>query len=110
MILDGMNVERYCESGMPADLSEILAEVANSEGLYDSIAYTYEMDGMIYAVPARFQIPIMVGKEEDINQITDFASLQETPFKAIIVLTGCFLQFLSSLESEKTKNLNFTKF
>lgn len=79
VILDGMNVDAYSESGMLTDLSDVLSEIEKSEGLYENIAYTYQMNGdTVCAVPARFQIPMMVGTQEDLDRITDFASLKET--------------------------------
>lgn len=75
IIMDGMIVEEYCESDLLADLSDVLSEVAETEGICENIAYAYEQDGAVYAVPARFQFPIMVGEEEQINQITDLDSL-----------------------------------
>ncbi|MDO5423078.1 MAG: ABC transporter substrate-binding protein [Eubacteriales bacterium] len=77
IILDGMDVEQSCESGLLADLSNVLRDVANEEGIYDNIVYTYETEGQVYAVPARFRIPILVGPEKNISQITDLSSLAE---------------------------------
>lgn len=78
VILDGMNVERYCESGMLTDLSDVLKEVTEAEGLYENIAYTYKTDNAVYAVPARFRMPVMVGKEGDLSLVTDLVTLKET--------------------------------
>ncbi|MCC8137892.1 MAG: ABC transporter substrate-binding protein [Clostridiales bacterium] len=76
ILLDGMSVDSYSESGMLVDLSGVLSEVAESEGLYENIAYTYQTDsGAVYAVPARFRIMMMVGTQENLNQITDLDSL-----------------------------------
>jgi len=76
ILLDGMSVDSYSESGMLVDLSGVLSEVAESEGLYENIAYTYQMEsGAVYAVPARFRIMMMVGTQDNIDQITDIDSL-----------------------------------
>ncbi|MCD8074594.1 MAG: ABC transporter substrate-binding protein [Lachnospiraceae bacterium] len=76
ILLDGMSVDSYSESGMLVDLSDVLSEVAESEGLYENIAYTYQTDsGAVYVVPARFRIMMMVGTQENLNQITDLDSL-----------------------------------
>ncbi|MCC8050472.1 MAG: extracellular solute-binding protein [Clostridiales bacterium] len=101
ILLDGMSVDSYSESGMLVDLSGVLSEVAESEGLYENIAYTYQEEtpprsasaasrasdaenasrfagaesGAVYAVPARFRIMMMVGTQENLNQITDLDSL-----------------------------------
>ncbi|MCD7762531.1 MAG: extracellular solute-binding protein [Lachnospiraceae bacterium] len=76
ILLDGMSVDSYSESGMLVDLSGVLSEVAESEGLYENIAYTYQMEsGAVYAVPARFRIMMMVGTQDSLDQITDLDSL-----------------------------------
>ncbi|MCC8104002.1 MAG: extracellular solute-binding protein [Clostridiales bacterium] len=76
ILLDGMSVDSYSESGMLVDLSDVLSEVAESEGFYENIAYTYQMEsGAVYAVPARFRIMMMVGTQDNLDQITDLDSL-----------------------------------
>lgn len=75
LLLDGMPVEQYCKSGLLADLSGVLDETAQSEGVYEHIAYAYEEDQAVYAIPARFQIPVMIGKKEDLDRITDLPSM-----------------------------------
>ncbi|MCD7766443.1 MAG: extracellular solute-binding protein, partial [Lachnospiraceae bacterium] len=76
ILLDGMSVDSYSESGMLVDLSDVLSEVAESEGFYENIAYTYQMEsGAVYAVPARFRIMMMVGTQDSLDQITDLDSL-----------------------------------
>lgn len=75
IIMDGMPVEQYCESGLLADLSGVLSEAAKAEGIYENIASAYEKDGAVYAVPARFQFPVMIGEEKKLAQITDLDSL-----------------------------------
>lgn len=77
LILDGMAVEQYCESGLLLDLRDVLQEIAGTDGVYEKIAYTYENNGAVCAVPARFCFPIMVGEEDVISQITDLESLAD---------------------------------
>lgn len=74
IILDGMSVEQYCESGLLLDLSGILREVESEEGIYEKIAYAYKTNEAVYAVPGRFQFPIMVGEKEQLDKITDLNS------------------------------------
>ena len=77
LILDGMAVEPYCESGLLLDLRNVLQEVAEADGVYEKIAYAYEDDGAVYAVPARFCFPVMAGEEGMIRQIVDLDSLTD---------------------------------
>lgn len=75
LILDGLSVEKYAESGLLADLSAVLAEVEADEGIYETIAEAYAADGIIPAVPARFAVPVIQGKAEEIQSVTDLESL-----------------------------------
>ena len=74
MILDGISSETYAEQGMLEDLSGILKEA----GLLDNIesAYTKE-DGSIYEMPVKFGIPMIEGNKEDVQAVTDLASLAD---------------------------------
>lgn len=74
LILDGISSETYAEQGMLEDLSGILKEA----GLLDNIesAYTKE-DGSIYEMPVKFGIPMIEGNKEDVQAVTDLASLAD---------------------------------
>ena len=74
LILDGISSETYAEQGMLEDLSGILKEA----GLLDNIesAYTKE-DGSIYEMPVKFGIPMIEGNKEDVQEVTDLASLAD---------------------------------
>ncbi len=77
LILDGMAAEQYCESGLLLDLRDVLREAAETDGVYEKIAYTYEDDGAVCAVPARFCFPVMAGGEDTISRIADLDSLAD---------------------------------
>ena len=74
LILDGISSETYAVQGMLEDLSGILKEA----GLLDNIesAYTKE-DGSIYEMPVKFGIPMIEGNKEDVQAVTDLASLAD---------------------------------
>lgn len=69
LILDGTPVDSYIEKGVLMDLSDI----AQSQNLLSNIAKSYEKDGKVYALPARFAVPIMLIRGD--MDITDFSSL-----------------------------------
>lgn len=75
LFLDGMSAQQYCESGLLADLSDVLKEAEKKEGVYEKIAYAYEKDGAVYAIPTRFQFPIMIGAKDALQRITDLDAL-----------------------------------
>ncbi len=73
LILDGMPVDSYIEKGILADISDVVEEVEQQDGLFDNIKKASETDGHIYAMPARFLIPLVDG---DAGTITASASLE----------------------------------
>lgn len=76
LILDGMPVDTYVKKGMLQDLSAILEEVKEEEGLLEQIGAAYRQeDGTIPAVPTGFCIPMAVGEPELLDQTGTLASL-----------------------------------
>lgn len=59
LILDGLPADSYIEKGLLADLSGIVAEIEQEDGLFSNIKSAYEKDGAIYGMPARF-FPVLV--------------------------------------------------
>lgn len=76
LILDGIPEDTYIENGMLEDLSGILENT--EDGILENIksAYTQE-DGSVYCMPLRFGIPMIQGKTEDVNGVTDLKSLAD---------------------------------
>ncbi|MDE6917160.1 MAG: extracellular solute-binding protein, partial [Lachnospiraceae bacterium] len=75
IILDNMNIDAYAEKGVLKDLSDIVAEVGEQEGLYGSIVENLAMDGRIYTVPGKFYIPVIYGQEAFVNGVEDYVSM-----------------------------------
>lgn len=74
LLLDGIPAEPYIEKGLLCDLSGILSEAGLLENIKN--AYTQE-DGAVYAMPAKFGIPLLFGAGEDVDTITDLASMAD---------------------------------
>ncbi len=70
--LDGFNLKSYFEKGMLLDLNEVLDR---AEPTLTQITKCYEENGVVYAVPTSFQIPVMYGPEHIVSQIHDWDSL-----------------------------------
>ena len=81
MILDGLPIASYIEKGLLEDVSDIIKEVSDSEGLYEQIVNAYENDGKVYALPTRFTIPVAMSDKETLNNITNLGKLTETVAK-----------------------------
>ncbi len=73
IMMDGISLESYVETGVLADISDIITA---AEGEYfDNVLNTYATDEGTYAVPTRFVMPVMLGSAEDLAQLEDFSSL-----------------------------------
>ncbi len=78
LVLDGIPEDTYVEKGMLADLSSILAKAQETDGILENILNPYkEEDGSIYSMPVKFAVPVMAGHKEDLEKITDLASLAD---------------------------------
>lgn len=78
LLLDGMPVAAYMERGLLADLKDIVAEIAEKDGIWENVATTFSgTDGALLAVPSRFKVPVLVGDPAALAQISDLASLAE---------------------------------
>ena len=78
LILDGISSETYVEQGMLEDLSGILKDA----GLLSNIEEAYKSeDGSIYEMPVKFGIPMIEGKKEDVDAVTDLTSLADVAEK-----------------------------
>ena len=74
LILDGISAQTYVEQGMLEDLSGIFKDAGLLTNIKD--AYTNE-DGSIYEMPVKFGIPVIEGKKEDVDLVTDLTSLAD---------------------------------
>lgn len=77
IMLDGMNIDTYAEKGVLMDLTDIVNEVNQSEGLYMNLIENIKSDDKIYAVPTEFGMPVIVGREDYVDNISDFESLAD---------------------------------
>lgn len=75
LFLDGMPIESYIEGGLLLDINDVIKEVNNTDGLFENITNTYQKGNKTFAVPARFQIPTIVGPKETLDTIEDLVTL-----------------------------------
>ncbi len=69
LILDGLSVETYSSQGLLLDLTDVMAEIKESDGFLENIAYTYQNEDGVWAVPLQFEIPVMVGYTESVESV-----------------------------------------
>lgn len=77
LLLDGMPVQSYMEKGILADLSEMLAKDFGQDAFFENIINTYKKGDSIYALPVRFQIPVLYTEKSIADGITDLTTLAD---------------------------------
>lgn len=78
LVLDGMPLDSYMEKGILADISDLVDQIGESDGIFEQIAKTYAQDGALYAVPSRFQIPVLQADAATLDKINSLAELADT--------------------------------
>lgn len=82
IMLDGMNIDTYVEKGVLMDLTDIVDEVDQREGLYRNLIDNLKSDDRICAVPTVFGLPVVAGKKDYVDGISDYKSLADMLEKA----------------------------
>lgn len=82
IMLDGMDIGTYAEKGVLMELTDIVDEADQDEGLYRNLIDNMKIDDQIYAVPTVFSIPVIVGNKEYVDNISDYKSLADMLEKA----------------------------
>lgn len=77
LILDGMPVDSYIEKGILADISDVVEEVEQKDGIFPGIKEGSKKDGKIYAMPARFLVSIVEGDEAAVASAGTLDALAE---------------------------------
>jgi len=69
--MDDLPIQSFMDKGVLHDLSEIVGN-----DLMEPMAHTYRLeDGSVYAVPARFGIPVLLAENDAIASIHDFSDM-----------------------------------
>lgn len=71
--MDGLNYEKYIESGMLYDMSETVNELKASGQFFNNILDSYKQDESIYIVPSSFSMIEKVGTKEAIKASENFS-------------------------------------
>lgn len=75
LILDGMPIDSYIEKGLLSDISDVLQEVSDTDGVFENIANIYQSNDKTYAIPTKFTIPVIVGDKETLDAANDLTAL-----------------------------------
>ncbi len=77
ILLDGMNIDTYAEKGVLMDLTDIVNGIDQQDGLYRNLIDQLAIDGTMYAVPAKFCIPVIYGNGDFVNDVADYQSMAD---------------------------------
>lgn len=75
LVLDGLPVEAYIEKGVLVDISDTILPLIENDELLSNIIGSYQEEGIIYRLPTRFSIPLIMGKEDAINAVSDIENI-----------------------------------
>ena len=81
LILDGMPLESYIEKNILEDISDIVDEVDQQDGLFANVRDAYRQDGKQYAMPMRFYTSIVTGDKATVaagSSLRTFADRAES--------------------------------
>ncbi|MDE7323176.1 MAG: ABC transporter substrate-binding protein [Lachnospiraceae bacterium] len=82
IMLDGINIDTYAEKGVLMDLSDVVNETDQRDGLYRNLIEKVQTDDKMYAVPAKFCIPVILGDENYVGSAKDYQSIADMAEKA----------------------------
>ena len=75
IVLDGLPIEAYMEKGILVDLNEYIEKEVHDKSLLNNMIDSYAKENKQYAVPLRFSIPVIMGKQEVIEQMNSLEDL-----------------------------------
>lgn len=80
LVLNNMPIDSYTEKGILMDIAPLLDGMNGEEAVFPNIVDAFREDGHVYMVPCGIQLPYVLGRNEDINNMTslsDIAGLME---------------------------------
>lgn len=75
IVLDGLPVDSYIEKGVLKDITALTDDLTGELGLLANLMDTYTVDSKTYGVPSRFGLPVMLGKETQMQALDSLADL-----------------------------------
>ncbi len=77
IVLDGLPMESYIQSGVLVDTNDIFSELYKSGSLVKNIADNYMKDGKVYGMPIRFLAPIYYFSEDIAKETLSTSALAQ---------------------------------
>lgn len=77
LLLDGISVDTYVSQGLLADLTEVVKEIEETDGLLENIVDAYRKDEGLAAIPMRFSMEMAAGLTQQYPLDGTFAALEK---------------------------------
>ena len=71
LVLDNMPMDSYIEKGILMDMAPLLDGMSGEEAVFPNVVDAFRKDGRVYAVPCGIRLPYVLGRNSDINKMTD---------------------------------------
>ncbi len=76
IVMDGLNIKKYGESGVLLELSDMISEIQEKEpACLKHVMSAYQTDDGTYAIPSKVSFTALIGSSGDIKDIDDMDSL-----------------------------------
>jgi ABC-type glycerol-3-phosphate transport system substrate-binding protein len=73
--LDGIALQNYANNGLLLDITNDINSIVNEGEVLGNVISAYKTSGKIYAMPAKFSLPVVVGNKQLIDNSHDFTTL-----------------------------------
>lgn len=100
LLLDDIDQTPYAEKGMLKDLSGILEGLAGENAVFENIAGAYRSAQGTFVLPAGFKLPLILGKTEDLDSVTDLKTLADLTERLAVDLNECTVTGAVTAEDE----------
>lgn len=78
IILDELPAKSYIEKGILADLKPHLDGLTGEAALLPNVVDSFTENGGVYMIPVSFSLPMIGGRQADVEGVTDYTSLADT--------------------------------
>lgn len=76
IVMDGLNIKKYGESGVLLEVSDMISEIQEKKpDCLKDVMSAYQMEDGIYAIPSKVSFTALIGSAGDIKDIDDMDSL-----------------------------------
>lgn len=76
LLLDGLPIDSYREKGLLLELSSIWEEIKTQTPMFENMADSLRTEDGLYMLPGSLYLPLVEGKPEIVDQMTDLAGTE----------------------------------